>query len=71
MNEAQPHRSMREDDRPLVRVDVRRRVSLGGATGVKHGDTFLLAVGDDGTLTLTPARTVPIGTLGFDDPTSD
>lgn len=47
------------DKRPVVRVDVRRRVSLARNTRVQSGDLFFINVGNDGVITLTPARAVP------------
>lgn len=53
-----------------ARVDTRRRVLLPKGSA-EPGDTFLMSVGDDGNITLIRAETVPIGTLGFNDPTAD
>lgn len=53
-----------------VRADVRNRVSLG-KEHAPTGKIFLFEVTDDGVITLTPAVAVPLGTLGFNDPTAD
>lgn len=55
------------DARPIVRVDIRRRVSLGKVTRVQPGDTFLIEVGADGIIRLTPAVAAPIGSFGVAD----
>lgn len=57
------------DARPVVRVDIRRRVSLGRSTRVKPGDLYFIRVDDDGEIHLKPAASY--GTTGFNDPAAD
>ena len=67
MTDQSPH-----DDRPVVVADNRSRVSLSRHTSTKPGQMFFLDFDEEtGIISLTPARAVPIGTLGFDDPTAD
>jgi hypothetical protein len=57
------------DARPVVRVDIRRRVSLGRNTRVQPGDMFFVTVTDDGEIHLKPAGTY--GSPRFNDPTTE
>lgn len=53
-----------------ARVDTRRRVLLP-KLAAEPGDLFFIDVRDDGSITLVRAATVPIGTLGHNDPAAD
>lgn len=55
---------------PIVRADARSRVTLG-KEACPPGQIFLFEVDETGIIRLTPAVAVPIGTLGFNDPTAD
>jgi hypothetical protein len=46
-----------------VRVDHRGRISLGKAARVSPGDVFFIDVEADGSITLSPATVVPLGSL--------
>ncbi len=52
------------DNRPHVRVDTRRRVTLPKAAA-SPGQMFIIDVREDGDIVLTPAVAVPIGSLGL------
>lgn len=51
-----------QPQRPIVRADTRRRVTL--PKHVEPGDRYFIDVQPDGTISLTPAVVVPLGTLG-------
>lgn len=51
-------------DRPVVRVDARRRVTLPKGAA-EPGGMFLLDVREDGSIVLMPAVAVPLGSLAI------
>lgn len=63
MNAPQHPPGVPGDARPVVRVDSRRRVSLARNSRVNPGDLFFFNVAADGTITLSPATAVPLGSL--------
>ena len=48
---------MEQDDRKLLELDVRHRLSLGALARFSY---YFAEVHDDGVIVLTPARVVPV-----------